>query len=388
MKFCPKCGRQRTGSNRFCSGCGNDFGESAVGGGTPLAAEPVTRVPLAAAVPLAAEATNLEPIPAAAEPVAPESAEQTRWDRPLDAARWDPQVDAAHVEPAAPAPPPGPYGSWYTEPSPGDEATRQRDEPADRWKTADTVYATPSPATGYLPPAPPGPAFLPPSAPVDPVGPRRRSGRTAAFIIVGVLVALAAGGGVYALVSRSHGHTTAQPGHSAVPVSASTGAPAVQASASPTASASALPSTSPSASAPPSLPQTGTVQVAASVASNPAEPQVAAYLNRYFNAINTRNYSEYNSLLDPQEQQSDSKSSFDSGYATTKDSDEVLTGITDTGGGSLTANVAFTSHQSPSDSVDQSACNNWQLSFYLVPQGNGYVMKTTPADYKAAYTDC
>jgi hypothetical protein len=128
--------------------------------------------------------------------------------------------------------------------------------------------------------------------------------------------------------------------------------------------------------------------MAASVASNPAEPQVAAYLNRYFNAVNTRNYNEYNSLLDAEKQQSDSEASFDSGYATTKDSDEVLTGITDTGGGSLTANVSFTSHQSPSDSVDQSACNNWQLSFYLVPQGNGYVMTITPADYRAAYTDC
>jgi hypothetical protein len=123
-------------------------------------------------------------------------------------------------------------------------------------------------------------------------------------------------------------------------------------------------------------------------ASNPGEPQVETYLNRYFNAINTRNYSEYNSLLDAQEQQSDSKSSFDSGFATTKDSDEALTGITDTDGGSLTANVSFTSHQSTADSVDQSACDNWQLSLYLVPQGNGYVMTTAPAGYRAAYTDC
>ena len=122
--------------------------------------------------------------------------------------------------------------------------------------------------------------------------------------------------------------------------------------------------------------------------SNPAEPEVEAYLNRYFNAINTRNYSEYNSLLDAEKQQSDSESSFDSGFATTKDTDEVLTGITDTDGGSVTANVSFTSHQSSSDSVNQNACTNWHVSLYLVPQGNGYVMTTAPADYKAAYTDC
>jgi hypothetical protein len=223
------------------------------------------------------------------------------------------------------------------------------------------------------------------------VGPRPRSGgsRTAAFIIVGILVALAAGGGVYALVSRSHGHATAQPpSHPSVTANASTAAPAVQASASPTASASASPSTSPSASATPSPTRTGTVQVSPGVASNPAEPQVTAYLNRYFKAINTRDYSEYNSLLDAENQQSDSESSFNSGFATTKDADEVLTGITGTGGGSLEANVSFTSHQSPADSVDQSACNNWRVSLYLVPQGNSYVMTAAPAGYKAVYTDC
>ena len=130
------------------------------------------------------------------------------------------------------------------------------------------------------------------------------------------------------------------------------------------------------------------MQVAAGAASNPAAPQVEAFLNRYFSSINTRNYSEYNSLLDAQKQQADSQSTFDSGYATTKDTNEVLTGITDTGGGSLTANVSFTSQQSPADSIDQSACNDWQISLYLVPQGGSYVQTATPAGYTASYTDC
>lgn len=403
--FCPKCGRQRTGSNRFCGGCGNDYGQSAADSGTPLAVDSVMEVQLAADGAVAGEATTLEPIPAAAEPAVPgsakqvrgdASAEQARWNGPLDATRWAPPGGATHVESAAADPAtaaapvpvkPDPFTSWLAEPSPAGEATRPGDEPADQRKTADTVYATP-PTTGYLPPAQPAPAFPPPPAPV---GPRRRSGggRTAAFILVGILVALAAGGGVYTLVSRSHGHATAQPpSHPSVTVNASTAAPAVQASTSPTASVGASPSTSPSASATPSPTQTGTVQVSPGVASNPAEPQVAAYLNRYFKAINTRSYSEYNSLLDAENQQSDSESSFNSGFATTKDSDEVLTGITGTGGGSLEANVSFTSNQSPADSVDQNACNNWRVSLYLVPQGNSYVMTAAPAGYKAVYTDC
>jgi hypothetical protein len=202
-------------------------------------------------------------------------------------------------------------------------------------------------------------------------------------------VVLAAGGGVYALVSRSPGHATAQPpSRPAVTLHASAAASTVQSPSSPTASASAAPSLSPTATVTPSPAQTGTVRAAPGVASNVAEPQVDAYLNRYFNSINTKNYSEYNSLLDTQKQQADSRSSFDSGFATTKDSNEVLTGIDDTGGGSLTANVSFTSRQSPADSVDQSACNDWQLSVFLVPQGSGYVMTAAPAGYQASYTDC
>ena len=348
MSFCTKCGRQHTGSNRFCSGCGNDFGEPVAASGILLAAEPVAGPPPTEEVPAVAEATRLESTL------------------------------------------PDPFASGFAEQSPADEATPPSDEPADPWKTANAIYPRPAQATEYPPLSQPV-AFPPPAH----TTPRRwsRGGNRAAFIIVVVLVALAAGGGAYALVSRSHGHSTAQPTiHPTVAARANTSAPTTQASAtaspsmSPSASATASPSMSPSASATAS--PAGTVQVASGVASNPAAPAVDAYLNRYFNSINTRNYSEYNSLLDGQKQQSDSKTSFDSGFATTKDSNEVLTGIQDTGGGSLTANMSFTSHQSPADSVDHNACNNWQLSLYLVPQGNSYVMTAAPASYTASYTDC
>ena len=346
MGFCKKCGRPRAGDNRFCAGCGAEF--PAVQPIEETYVEPVEETQSAAvpvtAPPLAVEATRLEPIPAAA----------------------------------------------YSPPEPV----------ADSWRAEDTIYAAPpqtAPShtapqsappqtTGYPPPAMPGPAFPPPTSPA---APRRRSGggRKTAFIVVGIVVALAAGGGAYALVSRSPGHATTQPPTHPVTVPASA-ASTVTPSSSPTPSPTASAATSPSATATPSPTQTGTVRVASGVASNPAEPQVDAYLNRYFNSINTRNYSEYNSLLDAQKQQADSRSSFDSGFATTKDSNEVLTGIEETGGGGLTANVSFTSRQSPSDSIDQSACNNWQLSVFLVPQGSGYVMTAAPAGYQASYTDC
>jgi hypothetical protein len=346
MNFCPKCGRQRT-SSRFCGGCGNDFGEQAADSGTPLAGEPVA---------------------------------QPRWDASANAARSE-TSDAAQA-PAGP----DPFAPWVAAPSPADEAGPPSDSPADRWETADTIYATPAQAPRHAAPSQPAPAFPAPPAHAAP-GRRSGGGKRAAFIIVVVLVVLATGGGAYALVSRSHDQATAPPSHPTVTAHAST-APAVQASTSPTASASPSPSASPSASATPSPSQTGAVRVAPGVASNPAAPQVEAFLNRYFNSINTRNYSEYNSLLDAQRQQGDSQSTFDSGYATTKDTNEVLAGITDTGGGSLTANVSFTSHQSAADSHDQSACTDWQISLFLVPQGVSYVSTATPAGYTGSDTAC
>ena len=355
MSFCPKCGRQRRADTRFCGGCGNDFGQPTAGGKTASPAEP-----------------------AGPDPSAP--AEPTRWDAPADPTRLDSLPDAVR---------PDRYASGFAEPSAAGEANPLRDEPAGQWEAADTVYARPAQAKAntpaYAPPSPPAPGYPPPA----PAGPGRRSGGrgTAILVIVVILVVLGAGGGAYAL-TRSHGRTTAQPpGNPTVTAQAST-APAVQAPASPVVNASASPTASPSASVTPSPARTGTVQVAPGAVGDPAEPGVEAYLNRYFSAINSRNYNAYQSLLDAQEQQGNSRSTFDSGFATTKDSDEVLTGIQDTGGGSLTANVSFTSHQTPADSVDQSACDNWRVSLYLVRQGNGYVMTAAPAGYKAVYTDC
>jgi hypothetical protein len=330
MSFCPQCGRQRTNA-RFCGGCGKDLEPPAASGITEAVAGPV-------------------------EPVTFDPAEQTRLDAPAEQTRLD---------------------------APGSA----------QWSAADTVYAEPARASGYLPPSPPAPAYpppapaYPPSAPVTPG--RRPGGRgTAILIIVVVVVALGAGGGAYALTRPHAGAKAQSPTKLIVTPPPSTAGPAVDAPVAPVVNASASPTTSPPVSVTPSPTRTGTVQVAPAAVGDPAEPQVEAYLNRYFSAINTRNYSAYQTLLDAQEQQGNSRSTFDSGFATTKDSDEVLTGIDDTGGGSLTANVSFTSRQSPGDSADGSACNHWQISLYLASQGSSYVMTAAPAGYHAGYTDC
>jgi hypothetical protein len=400
MSFCPQCGRRRDANARFCRGCGTEFGQPAAGGEAARAADPgepasepadqtggelTSLDTLAAPTRLdeAGEETRAAPtlLDAPAEqtgldtaagqspaeqtrldtPIEQSPAEQTRLDTPVEQTRWDGSAEAAGSSPFA--------------------STAQSASP----QSASVQPAPQQPAFPQPVPARPGPAYPPP-----PVVPGRRSGGrgTAILIVVVILVALGAGGGAYALTRSQGGAAPQSQGNPTVTAQANTGTPAVEASTSPTVETSTSPAASPAVSVTPSPTRTGTVRVAAGVAGDPAEPRVEAYLNRYFGAINSRNYNAYNSLLDAQEQQGNSQSTFESGYATTKDSNEVLTGIEHTSGGTLTANVSFTSRQDPANSVDGSTCNNWHISLYLVPQGNSYVMTAAPGDYHAAYSDC
>ena len=65
----------------------------------------------------------------------------------------------------------------------------------------------------------------------------------------------------------------------------------------------------------------------------------------------------------------------------------TLTSLTSNGSG-LTATVTFTSRQAASQSVDNSRCNDWTLSLYLVPQGSGYLIGPAPSGYQPNYSDC
>lgn len=369
MTFCPQCGRPRAGEGRFCGTCGHEFTQRAADTGPASGGEP-------------------------AAPAAPVQPEQFYWDGPATPTRADAAFNVEHPEtviagrespPAAagPVPPPG----------------EQANEPASPWSAGwdNTVTAGPGHANAYTPPpyspppytpspyappAAPGPAYVPPPSPGDQGQPPGRR-MTAIFVVVAVLVVLAAGGGAYAL-TRSQ-HPTAQP-PSQPTGAATTSSPTA---AQTTASESASPTASPSPSATPRPTHTGTVQVASGVSGDPAEPKVLAYLNRYFGAINAHNYNAYNSLLDAQGQAGDSLATFNSGYGTTKDSNEVLTSIQDTGGGDVTANVSFTSRQSLASSASNSTCTNWQISLFLVPSGSSYVKTSVaPPGYHAAYSSC
>ena len=116
--------------------------------------------------------------------------------------------------------------------------------------------------------------------------------------------------------------------------------------------------------------------------------EFTALLDRYFTAINARDYAAYAGLLDRQRRRHETAASFRSGYGSTTDSDETLTAISDTGSGDLAASVTFTSHQKPADSLEHSSCTRWAITLYLVRHGTGYLIETPPAGYRAYYQAC
>ncbi len=348
MDSCPNCGRQRSGSDRFCRECGAEY---------PERTSDVTRVDVPA------EVTRFD-TPAAPKPETPADDPFASW--------FAPQAPAAQDNPAAPPAPAAPSG-WQ---APGGSSGQ--------WQPTETLRAgSTRQGGGYQPPAQPGPAFPQgPAFPPSQTG-KPRGGRRAAFFIAGLLVVLAAGGGAYALVSSAGQHSSGQP--SASGTRRASTVPASTAPASPATGGTT--STSPATPASPTA-ASGGVTLGPGVAANPAAPKVQTLLGHYFPGINTHDYTEYASVLDAGMRASQPESQFNSGYGSTRDSGMTLTSLAPASNGTLAATVTFTSHQDPAQSVDHSSCNHWTLTLYLVRQGSGYLITHAPTGYQPVYSDC
>jgi hypothetical protein len=79
---------------------------------------------------------------------------------------------------------------------------------------------------------------------------------------------------------------------------------------------------------------------------------------------------------------------FASGFSTTIDSDPALVALAPTLTGGWAVTVTFVSHQSPAASATDSWCTNWNLTLYLVPDGNSYLIGLPPAGYQPARVAC
>lgn len=133
----------------------------------------------------------------------------------------------------------------------------------------------------------------------------------------------------------------------------------------------------------------GHVTVTADAAQDANASSVAAFLDRYFTAINTHNYQSYISLLNPQAQQGLTPEQFDHGYRSTTDSAETLVRISAATNGDLAVAVTFTSHQDPADSPNrQQSCTDWNISLFLEQDGGGYLIDQPPPGYSASDNAC
>lgn len=371
-KFCASCNQERAGDIRFCTTCGAELTDTA-GDPTDTDTFTIKRVrPDESATDRAYQETQrvIPSTPSAqssTSPSAPSGASADRAYQETQLAGWDPQPSWGQ---SATQPP---QGGQYSQPgqNPGYSSPGQFGQSG--YSQAD--YAT---QPGYPRPDYPGPAYPPSSAP----GPRRPGrGRRPALVAGAVVVVLAAGGGAFALVSSLHQHDK---GSSTAARSTALGSStAPTATATTTAPATSTPTTAPPASA--SAPA-GPVAFAAGVSASPYAAQAETTFTHYFGGINAHDYAEYASSLDSAMQAANPKSTFDSGYSTTTDSNEKINSIAGSGS-NLTAVVTFKSVQAASDSPDGSACNDYTLALPLVQQGTGYVIATPPSGY-ASYTDC
>jgi hypothetical protein len=131
------------------------------------------------------------------------------------------------------------------------------------------------------------------------------------------------------------------------------------------------------------------VTIGPAASQNANASSVAAFLGRYFTAINARDYQSYTALLSPPMRPGQTAEQFASGYRSTVDSAETLVSISAGPNGDLIAAVTFTSHQDPADSPDhQQSCTDWTISLFLEQGSGGYLIDQPPPGYHASYQAC
>jgi hypothetical protein len=113
--------------------------------------------------------------------------------------------------------------------------------------------------------------------------------------------------------------------------------------------------------------------------------RVAALLERYFAAVNHREYQAYARLFAERHQLTPRE--FAWGYRTSHDSNATLVGVAALKGG-LKATVTFTSHQDPARSPDHSSCIDWRITLFLHRAGPVYLIGMPPPGYRAGMHAC
>jgi hypothetical protein len=128
----------------------------------------------------------------------------------------------------------------------------------------------------------------------------------------------------------------------------------------------------------------GSVSIGPGLAGRADVRRVTALLDRYFAAVNHRDYQAYAHLF---AQRHLTPRQFTWGYRTSHDSKAMLVGVGPLEGG-LKATVTFTSHQDPAGSPDHSSCIDWRITLFLHRAGPAYRIGMPPPGYRAALHAC
>ena len=211
--------------------------------------------------------------------------------------------------------------------------------------------------------------LAPPQAGGPAPGARRGPWALVLAVLIIVVAAAAAGAGTWYAVGR---------------------APAATAPASPSAPASSGSASSGPASSgptgPASAPPAGLASLAPAAALYPGADAIEKVVNRYFQAINARDYAAYQATQSPAIAMTEPQ--FQAGFKSTRDSDVLITAISTGPDGNPAADMTFTSRQQPKDGPDGESCTNWHVTMYFDGSAGTYTIGAPPNGYKAAYQAC
>jgi hypothetical protein len=149
---------------------------------------------------------------------------------------------------------------------------------------------------------------------------------------------------------------------------------------------SSIPPTSAQPSSTPPTTAADAAVLAPAAARYPGAAAIQTVMSRYFQAINGRDYAAYRATQSPGIAMTASQ--FQAGFASTQDSDVLITGITSMPGGQPAADVTFTSRQQPQDGPEGESCTNWHVTMYFDGSAGTYTIGAPPNGYKASYQAC
>jgi hypothetical protein len=218
--------------------------------------------------------------------------------------------------------------------------------------------------------------LAPPQAGGPAPGGRRGPWALVAAVLIIAVAAAAAGAGTWYVVRKA---STPRPPAVVTSGPARSSGPAASgpASSGPASSGPAGP-----ASAPPA----GLASLAPAAALYPGASAIEKVVNRYFQAINGRDYAAYQATQSPGIAMTESQ--FQAGFESTHDSDVLITGITTMPGGQPAADMTFTSRQQPQDGPEGESCTTWHVTMYFDGSVGTYTIGAPPNGYKAAYQPC